>query len=92
MKNAAAYCASKYAVAGMVKCFAQEYARSGVRFGLFHFGGVNTPFWDALSVNFQRDKMIPVETAAALVLQAIDAPDHLVLSEVVLQPESHQLI
>lgn len=92
MKNASAYCASKYALTGMVKCFAQEYARSGVRFGLFHFGGVDTPFWDALGVNFQRDKMIPVETAATLVLQAIDAPNHLVLSEVVLQPESHQLI
>jgi hypothetical protein len=40
----------------------------------------------------QRDKMIPVATAADLILQAIDAPPHLVLAEVVLQPESHQLI
>lgn len=92
MKNAAAYCASKYALTGMVKCFAQEYARAGVRFCLFHLGGVNTPFWDELGVAFSRDKMIPVETAAQIVLQAVDAPAHLVLSEVVLQPESHQLV
>lgn len=92
MKNAAAYCASKYAVTGMIKCFAQEFARSGIRFSLFHLGGVDTPFWDSLGTAFQRDKMIPVETAADLILQAIDAPAGLVLSEVVLQPESHQLV
>jgi NAD(P)-dependent dehydrogenase (short-subunit alcohol dehydrogenase family) len=92
MKNASAYCASKYAVTGMIKCFAQEFARSGIRFSLFHFGGVNSPFWDDLGTGFQKDKMIPVETAADLVLQAVDAPPGLVLSEVVLQPESHQLV
>lgn len=92
MKNASAYVASKYAVTGMVKCFAQEYQRSGVRFCLFHFGGVDSPFWDKIQMAVQRDKMIPVSTAADLIQQAIDAPPHLVLSEVVMQPESHQLV
>jgi len=92
MKNASAYVASKYAVTGLVKCFAQEYQRSGVRFCLFHFGGVDTPFWDQIQMAVQRDKMIPVATAADLILQAIDAPPHLVLSEVIMQPESHQLV
>lgn len=92
MKNASAYVASKYAVTGLVKCLAQEYQRSGLRFCLFHLGGVDTPFWDKMQMAVQRDKMIPVETAAALVRQAIDAPPHLVLSEVVMQPESHQLV
>ena len=92
MRNASAYVASKYAVTGMIKCFAQEYQRSGIRFCLFHLGGVDSPFWDNISMAVQRDKMIPVSTAADLILQAIDAPPHLVLSEVVMQPESHQLI
>lgn len=92
MKNASAYVASKYAVTGLIKCFAQEYQRSGVRFCLFHFGGVDTPFWDQIQMAVQRDKMIPVATAADLILQAVDAPPHLVLSEVVMQPESHQLV
>lgn len=92
MRNASAYVASKYAVTGMVKCFAQEYQRSGVRFCLFHLGGVDTPFWDKIQMAVQRDKMIPTATAADLILQAIDAPPHLVLSEVVMQPESHQLV
>lgn len=92
MRNASAYVASKYAVTGMVKCFAQEYQRSGVRFCLFHLGGVDTPFWDSIQMAVQRDKMIPASTAADLIQQAIDAPPHLVLSEVVMQPESHQLV
>ena len=92
MRNASAYVASKYAVTGMIKCFAQEYQRAGIRFCLFHLGGVDTPFWDNISMAVQRDKMIPVSTAADLILQAVDAPPHLVLSEVVMQPESHQLV
>ena len=92
MRNASAYVASKYAVTGMIKCFAQEYQRSGIRFCLFHLGGVDSPFWDNITMAVQREKMIPVSTAADLILQAIDAPPHLVLSEVVMQPESHQLI
>jgi NAD(P)-dependent dehydrogenase (short-subunit alcohol dehydrogenase family) len=92
MRNASAYVASKYALTGMIKCFAQEYQRSGLRFCLFHLGGIDTPFWDEIQMAVQRDKMIPVSTAADLILQAIDAPPHLVLSEVVMQPESHQLV
>jgi NAD(P)-dependent dehydrogenase (short-subunit alcohol dehydrogenase family) len=92
MRNAAAYVASKYAVTGLVKCLAQEYQRFGLRFCLFHLGGVDTPFWDHIQMAVQRDKMIPATTAASLILQAIDAPPHLVLSEVVMQPESHQLV
>lgn len=92
MKNASAYVASKYAVTGLVKCLAQEYQRSGIRFCLFHLGGVDTPFWDTIQMAVQREKMIPAGTAADLILQAIDAPGHLVLSEVVMQPETHQLV
>ena len=92
MKNAAAYVASKFGVTGLIKTFAQEYARSGVRFCLFFLGGVDSPFWDGINMAVQRDKMIPLSTAADLIMQAIDAPPHLVLAEVVLQPESHQLV
>jgi len=92
MKNAAAYIASKFGVTGLIKTFAQEYQRNGIRFCLFFLGGVDSPFWDGINMAVQRDKMIPVSTAADLILQAIDAPPHLVLAEVVLQPESHQLV
>jgi NAD(P)-dependent dehydrogenase (short-subunit alcohol dehydrogenase family) len=92
MKNAAAYCASKYAVTGMVKCFAQEFQRSGLRFSLIHFGGVDTPFWNDIGMNVLRDRLIPVAVAADMIWHAINVPEHLVPSEVVLQPVSHQII
>lgn len=91
MKNAAAYIASKFAVTGLIKAMAQEYQRVGVRFSLLHLGGVDTPFWDDLGMKVQRDKMIPAGTAADLIVQALELPPHLVLNELVLQPDSHQL-
>lgn len=91
MKNAAAYIASKFAVTGLIKAMAQEYQRAGVRFSLLHLGGVDTPFWDNLDMKVQREKMIPAETAAELIAQVLALPPHLVLGELVLQPDSHQL-
>jgi len=92
MKNAAAYSASKFGVTGLIKSFAQEYARSGIRFSLLFLGGVDSTFWDHLEMKVQREKMIPCSVAADLILQSVDAPSHLVLSEIVMQPESHQLV
>lgn len=91
MRHATAYAASKFAVTGMLKCMAQEFQRSGVRISLLHLGGVDTPFWDNIQMSVHREKMIPVEVAADAVLSAIDLPPHLVLNELVLQPESHQI-
>jgi NAD(P)-dependent dehydrogenase (short-subunit alcohol dehydrogenase family) len=92
MRNASAYIASKFGVTGLIKTFAQEYQRSGIRFCLFFLGGVDSPFWDEIKMAVQREKMLPLASAADLILQAIDAPPHLVLAEVVMQPESHQLV
>lgn len=92
MKNASAYVASKYAVTGLIKCFALEYQRSGIRFSLLHLGGVDTPFWDTIQMAVQREKMIPVETAVDQIIHVLETPPHLVPSEIVLQPDSHQLV
>jgi len=92
MRNAAAYIASKYALTGLIKAFAQEYQRLGIQFSLFHFGGVDTPFWDELDMKVQREKMIDADTAAQLLANTLALPDHLVLGEMILQPESHQLV
>ena len=91
MKNAAAYCASKFGVAGLIRVMAQEFQRSGIRFTLAYFGGVDSPFWDNISMAVQRDKMIAPDYAAQLLETALDAPSHLALNEIVLQPESHQM-
>ena len=92
MMGAAGYAASKYGVVGLTKTMALDLKRAGVRFCLLHFGGVDSPFWDTIDMRVQRDKMLTLDDAATAVMYAITQPDGLVLSELVLQPESHQLI
>ncbi len=92
MAQAAAYCASKYALTGMIKCLAQEYKRFGVRFSLMHFGGVDSDFWDNISMRVQRDKMLSIEAAANSVFFAATQEGEGVMAEIVLMPENHQLV
>lgn len=91
MANAAAYCAAKYALTGMIKCLALEYKRAGIRFSLMHFGGVDSSFWDNITMRVQREKMLSIEAAANAVFFAATQPGEGVLGELILQPESHQL-
>jgi NAD(P)-dependent dehydrogenase (short-subunit alcohol dehydrogenase family) len=92
MPQAAAYCAAKYALTGMVKCLAQEYKRYGVRFSLMHFGGVDSGFWDNITMRVQRDKMLSIEAAAKAVYFSATQEGEGVLAELVLMPENHQLV
>ncbi|MEO6656269.1 MAG: SDR family oxidoreductase [Pyrinomonadaceae bacterium] len=92
MIQAAGYCAAKYALTGMIKCLAQEYKRQSVRFSLMHFGGVNSSFWDNIEMKVQRDMMLTVDAAARSIFFAATQEGEGVMSEIVLVPESHQII
>ena len=92
MMQASAYCASKYALTGMIKCLAQEYKRFGIRFSLMHFGGVDSNFWDDITMKVQRDKMLSIEAAANAVFFAATQEGEGVMAEIVLMPENHQLV
>ena len=92
MMQASAYCAAKYALTGMIKCLAQEYKRFGIRFSLMHFGGVDSNFWDDITMKVQRDKMLSVEAAANAVFFAATQEGEGVMAEIVLMPENHQLV
>lgn len=94
MKNTSIYSASKYAVTGFTKALVEEHKRSGIRYSLFYLGGVNTSFWDNPNVNMrvQKDKMLSVDEVAKAVFYAALQQGDSVLSELVLQPESHQMV
>ncbi len=92
MMQASGYCAAKYALTGMIKCLAQEYKRHGVRFSLMHFGGVDSSFWDSIEMKVQRDKMLSVDAAARSIFFAATQEGEGVMSEIILVPESHQII
>ncbi|MEP6945340.1 MAG: SDR family oxidoreductase [Acidobacteriota bacterium] len=92
MVQAAGYCAAKYALTGMVKCLAQEYKRFGIRFSLMHLGGVDSPFWNGVTMRVDRTKMLSIDAAASSAFFAATQPGEGVMAEVVLMPESHQLV
>jgi short-subunit dehydrogenase len=77
---------------GALKAMATEWQRSGIGISLLYLGGVNSPFWDAIEMKVQRDKMLSVEDAAQAIVSALQAPAGSVLNELVLQPDSHQFI
>jgi short-subunit dehydrogenase len=89
MAMAAAYCASKYGMVGFSKCMADELKRFGVKFTLFYFGGVDSPFWDNVSLKVDRTKMLRPETAADAIVYALSADPQAVPLEINIQPESH---
>lgn len=89
MAMASAYCASKFGVVGFSKCMADELKRFGIKFTLFYFGGVDSPFWDNVSLKVDRAKMLRPETAADAILFALKAEPQAVPMEINIQPESH---
>jgi short-subunit dehydrogenase len=89
MAMASAYCASKFGVVGFSKCMADELKRFGIKFTLFYFGGVDSPFWDNVSLKVDRSKMLTPETAANAILFAMKAEPQAVPMEINIQPESH---
>lgn len=89
MSMAAAYCASKFGVVGFTKCMAEELKRFGIKFTLFYFGGVDSPFWDNVSLKVDRKKMLKPETAADAIMYALCAEPQAVPLEINIQPESH---
>lgn len=89
MAMASAYCASKFGVVGFSKCMADELKRFGIKFTLFYLGGVDSPFWDNVSLKVDRSKMLTPQTAADAIMFAIKADPQAVPMEINIQPESH---
>ena len=94
MANASAYCASKYGVTGFLAALRVEVARRyNLKITGLYLGGVDTAFYDnpAIEMKAQREKMLSPNDAAQAILFALSQPSHLVLGDLTLQPESHQL-
>lgn len=89
MAMAAAYSASKFGVVGFSKSMAEELKRFGVKFTLFYFGGIDSPFWDKIELKVDRKKMLSSQTAAQAILYALSAEPQAVPMEINIQPDSH---
>lgn len=94
MANATAYCASKYGLSGFIAALRAEVSRRfTIKVTGLYLGGVDTAFYDnpAVEMKVQRDKMLSANDAAEAIIYALSQPSHLVLGELTLQPESHQI-
>lgn len=89
MPMASAYCAAKFGAVGFSKCMAEELKRYGIKFTLFYFGGIDTPFWDNVSLKVDRKKMLSPATAANAIMYALSAEPQAIPLEINIQPESH---
>jgi NADP-dependent 3-hydroxy acid dehydrogenase YdfG len=92
MAGAAAYCASKYGLVGMMQSIREEIKRTDIRITNIFMGGVDSSFWDTIDLRVQRDKMIQAEEAAKAIWFLCQQPASGVVSEMVLQPYNHQAI
>jgi NADP-dependent 3-hydroxy acid dehydrogenase YdfG len=92
MAGAAAYCASKYGLVGMMQSIREEIKRTDIRITNIFMGGVDSSFWDTIDLRVQRDKMIQAEEAAKAIWFLCQQPASGVVSEMVLQPFNHQAI
>lgn len=90
MMQAAADCASKFALTGMLKALALEYKSAGVSFSLLHLSSVNTDFWDAIRMRVRRERMLTAEAAARAVFSAATQESEGVADEITLQPAAYQ--
>ncbi|NBC27016.1 MAG: SDR family NAD(P)-dependent oxidoreductase [Bacteroidetes bacterium] len=94
MRNTSVYSASKFAVSGMTKALVEEQRRGEVKFSLLYLGGVDTDFWENPNVDMRvkKDKMLTPAEVAKAVYYAASQPAQSVLNEIVIQPESHQMV
>ena len=94
MRNSALYSATKFAIQGMIKGLVEEHKRSKTQFSLLYLGGVNTPFWDDEDVHMKvkKEAMLNPSVIAKVVGNILELPPTHVVNEMVIQPNSHQLV
>lgn len=92
MAGAAAYCASKYGLVGMMQSVREEVKRTEIRITNLFLGGTDSPFWDTIDLKVQREKMVHTDEAAKAIWFLCQQPASGVVNEMVLQPFNHQAI
>ena len=85
-----AYCVTKAALASFTRCLAEEERGNGIRACTLTLGAVNTPLWDAESVqsDFDRHAMLSVDQAAEALVNLVEQPSNQVIEDLTLMPST----
>ena len=88
-----AYCVSKAALASFTRCLAEEERGHGVRACTLTLGAVNTPLWDAETVqsDFDRRAMLSVDQAAETLANLVMQPSNQLIEDLTLMPAAGAL-
>jgi len=83
-----AYCITKAALASFTRCLAEEERDQGIRACTLTLGAVNTPLWDAETVqsDFDRRAMLTVDQAADALVNLAEQPSNQVIEDLTLMP------
>ena len=83
-----AYCVTKAALASFTRCLAEEERSQGIRACTLTLGAVNTPLWDAETVqsDFDRRAMLSVDQAADALVHLAEQPTNQVIEDLTLMP------
>ena len=85
-----AYCVTKAALASFTRCLAEEERGNGIRACTLTLGAVNTPLWEAESVqsDFDRHAMLSVDQAADALVNLVEQPSNQVIEDLTLMPST----
>ena len=85
-----AYCVTKAALASFTRCLAEEERCNGIRACTLTLGAVNTPLWDAETVqsDFDRHAMLTVDQAADALVNLVLQPSNQVIEDLTLMPST----
>ena len=81
LENYSTYCTMKYALHGFTLCLIKEARQSGVKVTGVYPGGVDTDFRDVKRPDYMR-----TESAAQMIVHCLNAPDDVVVHELVYRP------
>ena len=81
-----AYCASKWGLAGLVAALREELEGSGIRITALYPGATDTPIWDRLPGEWNRNAMVPSREVARALGYVLDADPSTLVEEVTLGP------
>ena len=82
------YCVSKAALTSFTRCLAEEERGNGIRACTLTLGAVNTPLWDAETVqsDFDRRAMLSVDQAAETLANLAMQPSNQLIEDLTLMP------
>ncbi len=83
--QASAYCASKWALSGLLESVREEWKNLGIRFTTLVPGPIDTPLWEKMESAIDREKMLDPEDFIHVFEMVLKSPLNMVFREIVFQ-------